>query len=134
MSWWTRVKAMALKELKVVLLDRRVLTTLVISPIVQLILFGFATTLEVRNIDIGVVNRDNGVASEQVLAALGGSRNIRQIDFYPSEAALREGIEQREVIAGLIIPPGLSAQYARRETAEMGLLLDGRRRNNKPFA
>lgn len=129
MSWWTRVKAMALKELKVVLLDRRVLTTLVISPIVQLILFGFATTLEVRNIDIGVVNRDNGVASEQFLAALGGSRNIRRIDFYPSEAALREGIEQREVIAGLVIPPSLSAQYARRETAEMGLLLDGRRIN-----
>lgn len=129
MIWWNRVKAMALKELKVVLLDRRVLTTLVISPIVQLILFGFATTLEVRNIDIGVVNRDNGVASEQFLAALGGSRNIREIAFYPSEMALREGIEQREVLAGLVIPPDLSARYARRETAEMGLLLDGRRIN-----
>jgi len=126
---WIRIVAMALKELKVVLLDRRVLTTLVVSPIVQLILFGFATTLEVRNIDIGVVNRDVGVASEQFLAAMGGNRNMREIRFYPSEAALREAIEQREVIAGLLIPPDLSVHYARRETAEMGLLLDGRRIN-----
>jgi ABC-2 type transport system permease protein len=126
---WLRIVAMALKELKVVLLDRRVLTTLVISPIVQLILFGFATTLEVKNIDLGVVNRDNGVASEQFLAAIGGSRNIREVRFYPSEAALREAIELREVIGGVIIPPDLSLHYARRETAEMGLLLDGRRIN-----
>lgn len=124
-----RVWAMALKELKVVLLDRRVLTTLVISPIVQLILFGFATTLEVKNIDIGVVNRDSGVASEQFLAAMAGNRNMREIRFYPNESALRQAIEQREVIAGLLIPPDLSHHYARRETAEMGLLLDGRRIN-----
>ncbi|HMT45642.1 MAG: hypothetical protein RL702_1926 [Pseudomonadota bacterium] len=126
---WTRIVAMALKELKVVLLDRRVLTTLIASPIIQLILFGFATTLEVRNIDIGVVNRDVGVASEQFLAAMSGNRNMREIRFYPSEAALREAIERREVIAGLLIPPDLSVHYARRETAEMGLLLDGRRIN-----
>lgn len=124
-----RVAAMALKELKVVLLDRRVLTTLLISPIVQLILFGFATTLEVKNIDIGVVNRDRGAASEQVLAAMAGSRNMREIRFYPSEAQLRSAIEQREVIGGLLIPPDLSQRYARGESAEMGLLLDGRRIN-----
>lgn len=124
-----RIAAMALKELKVVLLDRRVLTTLVISPIVQLILFGFATTLEVKNIDIGVVNRDTGVASEQFLAAMAGNRNMRDIRFYPTEAELRRAIEEREVIAGLLIPADLSHHYARRETAEMGLLLDGRRIN-----
>lgn len=125
----TRIAAMAIKELKVVLLDRRVLTTLVISPIIQLILFGFATTLEVRNIDLGVVNRDAGIASERFLAGLGGTRNLRRLLIYPSEAALREGIERREVLAGLIIPQDLSAHVARRETGEIGLLLDGRRIN-----
>ncbi len=128
-GWLRRVAAMAGKELKVVLLDRRVLTTLVISPIVQLILFGFATTLEVRNIDLGVVNRDTGVVSEQFLAALGGSRNIRKLAFYPSEAALGRAIERREVLGGVILPPDLSQVVAREETGEIGVLLDGRRIN-----
>ncbi|MFM5884151.1 MAG: ABC transporter permease [Novosphingobium sp.] len=125
----TRIAAMALKELRVVLLDRRVLTTLVISPIIQLILFGFATTLEVKNIAVGVVNRDNGAASEQFLAGAGALRNIRELHPYASEQALAEAIEQRDVIAGVIIPPDLSARVARGEPGSIGLVLDGRRIN-----
>lgn len=128
-GWLRRIVALAAKELKVVLLDRRVLTTLVVSPIVQLILFGFATTLEVRNLDLGVVNRDNGIVSEQFLAALGGSRNIRKLQFYPNETALGVAIERREVLGGVILPPDLSQVVARDETGEIGVLLDGRRTN-----
>jgi ABC-2 type transport system permease protein len=124
-----RIAAMALKELRVVLLDRRVLTTLVISPVIQLILFGFATTLEVRNIDLGVVNRDTGVASERFLAAVAAVGNVRAIRTYRDEAALAEAIEQRAVLGGLLIPPDLSARAARQDSAEIGLLLDGRRIN-----
>lgn len=124
-----RIAAMALKELKVVLLDRRVLTTLVFSPIIQLILFGFATTLEVRNFDLGVVNRDSGRASEQFLAATAANRNLRSLRPYANEAALRSAIERREVLGGLLIPADLSSRVARQDQAEIGVLLDGRRIN-----
>ena len=120
---------MAVKELAVVLRDRRVMTTLVASPVIQLVLFGLATTLEVRNVSLGVVNRDNGVASEQFLAALGATRNIGEIIVFPNERALGEAIEQREVLGGMILPPDLSAKVARGEGGEIGLLLDGRRVN-----
>lgn len=125
----TRIVAMAMKELRVVLLDRRVLTTLVASPIIQLILFGFATTLEVKNIDIGVVNRDTGSASERFLAATAAVQNIRALVTYPDEKSLGDAIERREVIAGLLIPGDLSERVARGDPAQVGLLLDGRRVN-----
>lgn len=124
-----RVLAMALKELAVVLRDRRVLTTLVASPVIQLVLFGFATTLEVKNVSLGVVNRDVGVVSEQFLATLGAARNVGRINIYPTERALAQAIEQREVLGGLVLPPDLSARVARGDTGEVGLLLDGRRVN-----
>ena len=124
-----RILAMALKELAVVLRDRRVLTTLVASPVIQLVLFGLATTLEVKNVSLGLVNRDNGVASEQFLAAVGGSRNVGRLIVYPNEKALGEAIEQRAVLGGMILPPDLSARVARGEAGEIGLLLDGRRVN-----
>jgi ABC-2 type transport system permease protein len=124
-----RIWAMALKELKVVLLDKRARTTLIISPIIQLLLFGYASTLEVKNIDVGVVNRDNGTAAEQFLAGLGGSRNIRKLEFYPDAASLNDAIAHREVIAGLFLPPDLSRDVAAGRTGEIGLVLDGRRIN-----
>lgn len=127
--WLIRMTAIALKELKVVLLDKRARVTLILSPVLQLALFGLATTLEVKNVELGVVNRDNGIASERMLATLSGSSNIRALRFYPTTAALGDAIEQREVLAGLVLPPDLSAQVARGHTGEIGVLLDGRRIN-----
>ena len=124
-----RILAMALKELAVVLRDRRVLTTLVASPVIQLVLFGLATTLEVKNVSLGVVNRDTGTTSEQFLAAVAATPNIGAIVIYPNEQALGDAIEQRAVLGGLILPPDLSARVARGEEGRIGLLLDGRRIN-----
>lgn len=124
-----RLAAIALKELKIVLLDRRARTTLLISPIIQLLLFGFATTLEVKRIDIGLVDRDGGMAAQQIVAALDGTPNVRTIRPYPSEVALNEGLARREVIAGLILPQRLSAGIAAGDSGEVLAVLDGRRSN-----
>ena len=126
---FTRLAALALKEMKVVLLDRRARTTLLLSPLLQLLLFGFATTLEVKAIDIGVVDRDGGRAAQAMVAALDGSPNVRRLRGYPSEGALDEGIARREVIAGLILPQRLSADIAAGRGGEVLALLDGRRTN-----
>jgi ABC-2 type transport system permease protein len=126
----SRVLAMAAKELKVVLLDRRARVALIASPVLQLLLFGLATTLEVKNIDLGVVNRDDGVAAVRLLENLDGSRNIRRLRTYRDVAALTQGIEDREVIGGFVIPPDLSQRVAAGGTGQVGLLLDGRRINS----
>ncbi len=129
MSRLGRLAALALKELKVVLLDQRARVTLIASPIIQLALFGFATTLEVKSIEIGLVDRDGGRVAEQVVAALDGSPNVRRLVLYPSEAALDAGIAQREVIAGVILPQRLSADIAAGREGEVQAVLDGRRSN-----
>ncbi|WJY18456.1 ABC transporter permease [Alteriqipengyuania flavescens] len=128
-QWLVQWLAMAVKELRVVLLDKRARTTLVSSPLIQLFLFGMATTLEVTNIDIGVVNRDNGRAAEQVLAGLQGASVVDKIRYYPEVAALNRGIERREILAGIALPPDLSADVAAGRTAQVMALYDGRRIN-----
>ena len=124
-----RLAALALKELKVVLLDKRARVTLIASPIIQLALFGFATTLEVTSIDLGLVDRDGGRAAQELVAALDGSPNVRRLVLYPSEAALDEAIARREIIAGLILPQRLSADIAAGRGGEVLALFDGRRSN-----
>ena len=126
---WPRVVALAIKELQVVLLDRRARVVLFGSPVLQLALFGLATTLEVKNIDVGVVDRDNGRAAEQVLAAIDGSRQVRSVRYYASEAAARGGIDRREVIVVMELPADLSRRVAAGQTGRVGLVLDGRRIN-----
>jgi hypothetical protein len=57
---WGRLRAVVVKELWAILRDPRARLILIMPPIVQLFVFGFASTLEVRNFDIGVYNRDGG--------------------------------------------------------------------------
>ena len=111
------------------LLDQRARVTLIASPIIQLALFGFATTREVSSIDLGLVDRDGGRVAEQLVAALDGSPNVRRLVLYPSEAALDGAIARRQIIAGLIVPQRLSADIAAGRGGEVQAVLDGRRSN-----
>ncbi len=126
----SRIIALGIKELQIVMLDKRARAALLVAPILQLLLFGFATTLDVRNIDLGIVNRDNGMAAQRLLEAMDGSRNIRSIRYFASSADLTRAIETRKVIAGMILPPDLSRKVAQGRSGEIALLLDGRRINS----
>ncbi len=124
-----RLWAMALKELKVVLLDKRARTTLILSPVLQLILFGLATTLEVNNYSVGIVNRDSGRASEQLIANVAGSPGVRQLIRYPTVDAMDDALVHQKIIAGLVVDERLSRDAAAGRTGEVLVLLDGRRSN-----
>ena len=50
--WWTRLKALIVKELLAVLRDPKGRVILIGPPIVQLLVFSYAATLEVRNVDV----------------------------------------------------------------------------------
>ncbi|MBW7947016.1 MAG: ABC transporter permease, partial [Sphingomonadaceae bacterium] len=70
-----RLKAIIVKELWAILRDPRARITLIVPPLLQLFLFGFASTLEVTNIRVGVLDYDGGVWSHEVVARVAGSPN-----------------------------------------------------------
>lgn len=76
---FTRLFAMIVKELWAVFRDPRARITLFAPPLLQLVLFGFAATLEVRNFDVGVLDRDSGIWSHEVVSSLAGSPNVGRI-------------------------------------------------------
>jgi ABC-2 type transport system permease protein len=125
----TRLFAVMAKELRVVLRDKKARTTLVISPVVQMLLFGLATTLEVRGVDIGIVTRDNGAATQSVIAAIDASPWFDEVKRYPDADALRDAIDVQTVMGGVLIGDGIDDRLARGAGAEMLVLLDGRRAN-----
>ncbi|NJS15241.1 MAG: ABC transporter permease [Sphingopyxis sp.] len=125
----TRLIAVMMKELRVVLRDKKARTTLIFSPVVQLLLFGLATTLEVRNVDIGIVTRDNGAATQAFVAAVDASPWFDEVKRYPNADALRDAIDVQAVMGGVLINDGIDDRIARSDGAELLVLLDGRRAN-----
>ena len=131
---WRRFAAIVRKELLVLLSNRVSRIMLVVPPLMQIVIFGWAATLEVRNVDVAVLRHDAGRLSTEVLHRLRGSPTFRHIFFVDSEAALRQAVEEERALLALVFPQDFSRRAAAGETATLQIILDGRRSNAAQIA
>ncbi|WP_157217390.1 ABC transporter permease [Flavisphingomonas formosensis] len=124
-----RLRAMTIKEFWAILRDPRARMVLFVPPLLQLFVFGMAATLEVKNFDVGLLDRSGGRAAVEFASQLAGSPNVGSVVPLRSEAALRDAIDNRKVIAAIVLDSDFDAKVARGETATAGVVLDGRRSN-----
>lgn len=124
-----RILAVIRKELLAVLRDKRSRVTLIGPPLMQLFIFSFAATLEVEDAELGVVDRDAGSWSAEVTQRLDGSPTFEGLKSYVSMAEAQRAIDRQEVLGVVHLPQDLSSDVVRGETAQMQILLDGRRSN-----
>jgi ABC-2 type transport system permease protein len=128
-SSWSRLRAMCVKEFWAILRDPRSRIVLFVPPLLQLFVFGMATTLEVRNFDVGILDRSGGPAAVELTSQLLGSPNVGEVIRLRSIGAVRDAIDNRRIIAALVLEPDFDASVARGATASVGVILDGRRSN-----
>ncbi|MPZ44563.1 MAG: ABC transporter permease subunit [Betaproteobacteria bacterium] len=126
---WRRLRAMVVKELWAAVRDPRARLILVGPPLIQLFVLGFATTLEVKNVDIGVYDRDGGAWSHEYVQRLAGSTVVRRLVRIDSRAALRAAIDDQKVIAVVAFDARFSADAAAGRPAVIQAIFDGRRSN-----
>ncbi len=124
-----RLKAITIKEFWALLRDPKGRLALFFPPIVQLLLFSFAATLEVRNVDVGIYDMSGGRYSQELVQQLNGSPNFRRIESLRSRIELRQAIERQDIIAAIVIEQDFDRRLTSGQPAEIGVILDGRRSN-----
>lgn len=126
---WTRLKALIIKELLAILRDPKGRVVLIGPPIIQLFVFSYAATLEVRNIDIVVLNRDAGFWGQELVHRIDGSLSFKTIFHVDNLASLRDAIDTQQAIAAVQIDPSFSRDIEAGRPASVQIILDGRRSN-----
>jgi ABC-2 type transport system permease protein len=129
-----RLKAQIVKELLCVLRDPRARALLVAPPLMQLLVFSFAATLEVRNASIAVFDRDGGGWSDALVADIAAAGFVGRLETVRSAAALEEAVEQRRVLLAIDIPETFSRDVAAGRPAVIQVIADGRRANSGQVA
>ncbi len=127
--WWIRLKALIIKELLAVLRDPKGRAILIGPPIIQLLVFSYAATLEVRNVDLLVLNRDGGQWGQELVRRIDGAPTFRKITYAQTPAALHDAIDRQRVIAAVHIGPTFSRDIEAGRPADVQIILDGRRSN-----
>ncbi|HUH39740.1 MAG TPA: ABC transporter permease [Castellaniella sp.] len=126
----TRLRAQFIKEVLSILRDPRSRLVVLGPPILQLMVFTFAATLEVRNVDIAVHNQDTGRASHELVQRLASARFITHVRHADSQAQLHEWIDEGKVIAAIAIPMDFSRTIAAGGSGQAQVIIDGRRSNS----
>lgn len=124
---WNRIKALVIKETLAVLRDPRNRVALIAPPLLQLFLFSFTGTQEVKNIRIGILNEDYGQAASELAQRLAASPNFTRVYFVQSPEQLRELIDKQQAILGVRMPADFSRRLSTNNNPEVQVVLDGRK-------
>lgn len=124
-----RVKALVIKELLAVLRDRKSRTVLILPPLLQLTIFAFAATLEVKNIELALLDKDGGKAAVELAQRFRGSPSFTRVFPLRGQEDVAPVLEDEKAMAVLVIDESFSRDVAAGRPASAQLLLDGRRSN-----
>ena len=98
-----RLRALIRKELLAALRDPRSRMMLIMPPLLQLLVFSYAATLEVTNVSIGVLNRDAGRWGVEFVERLEGSPTFTEIVALQGVPQIQTAIDLRQVVADLAV-------------------------------
>ncbi|HUN23750.1 MAG TPA: ABC transporter permease, partial [Anaerolineales bacterium] len=121
----SRLLSIVRKEFIQISRDPRTFVMVIVIPIMQLFLLGYAANNDVRNVPLAVFDQDRSPAARDLLAA------YRAADYFAiaydvnSEDELRQLIDSGKARAGLMIPPDYAEQLQKGQTAHVAFLLDG---------
>ena len=120
-----RVRALIGKEFQQIRRDRRLAISMIVPPVLQLTLFGFALSATVSNLRLGVVDESRTPESRELVATLTESRSFRLGGHYASADALGEAISRADLDAGVVIPYHYARDLRRGSTTTVQFLLNG---------
>lgn len=122
---WVRLLAIVRKEFIHIIRDPRTLGVMFVLPIVQLVLLGYASSSDVRNIPLALLDNDRSAESRQLLDSYLASGQFQLEFVVDSEAELTRLIDAGAVKAGLIIPRGYGREIAARQQVSVAFFIDG---------
>ena len=129
-----RILAIVRKELLVLMGNRQSRIMLIVPPLMQIVLFAWAATMEVRNVEFAVYSQDSGLWSRELVQRVRGSRYFRPPIRLERPEEVRRALDSQRVLLVLSFASDFSAALERGEGSRFQALLDGRKSNSAQIA
>lgn len=117
------------KELLALLGNKISRMLIIVPPLAQIVIFGWAVAMEARNVALGHVNHDNSLWSGQIINAVKGFPTFHSVIWLDGDKAAEKALNEQKVLAALVFAGDFSAKIGKGQSAPVQILLDGRRSN-----
>ncbi len=119
------VRAIARKEAIHLIRDFRSLYLAFAIPLLLILLFGYALSLDVERVPTAVVDQDRTPASRDLIRRLEASIAFEVVARPESAAAAADLLDRNRVRLAVVIPPGWTAELAADRPAALQVVIDG---------
>ncbi len=129
-----RTRAMASKELRHIWRDARSLMIALALPVIMLLLFGYALSLDVDQIPTLILDSDGSPASRALIARFEGSRYFEILGFVDDYRTIERSIDREECLIAVVIPKEFSRNLLTGKAVQVQLIIDGSDSNTASIA
>jgi len=129
-----RLKQMLIKEFIQVFRDKRTRFILIGPPIIQMLVFGYAATYEIRHVPTVVVDFDHSMESRELVSRFTSSPYFDVQRQLTDSRALGDMIEQGKATVGIEIHAGFAQSLRKSETAPLQVIVDATNSNTALIA
>ena len=133
-DFFRRVLALMKKEFITIWNDPKTKGIIIGLPILQLLIFSNAATMEVQNIDVAALDRSQSVESRELLSRFENSPRFRNFYYVNNDTDLKKKLDTQRVQIGLIINNDFARNIKSAKPAEIQVIADGRQTNSASIA
>jgi len=120
-----RVGFLIWKELLELKADPHLVGIVIVAPLIQLFMLGYAATTDVRNVPVVVSDADRSTASRELIARFSASPSFSIVSVVGGVRDVDPYLERGTAWMALAIPSGFGAGIAARRPQTLQILADG---------
>lgn len=121
--------ALIKKEFISIWQDKKSRSVIFLPPILQLFIFSYAATLDIQNIKIGILDKDNTEISREFIRQIKTSKYFDKIYHFNNNKELTSALEEEKIKVGVYINNDFARNYKKKNSPEILVITDGRHTN-----
>ena len=125
----SRIHHMLTKEFIETLRDPHSRFLLFGPPIVQMMIFGYAATMEIKHVSLAVFDLDNSQESRELISRFSASRYFQVVNYASGRSDLRRGIDRGDFLMAIEIDSGFARDLRNGHGASVQVLTDSANSN-----
>ncbi len=129
-----RIASLIRKELLQLKRDVRMRAMVLVAPVMQVLVLGYAADMDVRNVPAAVYDQDRTADSRAVAEAFRASGAFVLAELCSSWSDVDDALLAGRAEIAVVIPPGFSRDLRSRASPQLGLVVDGSRSNTAAVA
>ncbi len=122
---WARVRELVRKEFIQLFRDKKNRPLLIIAPLIQLLVFGYVVSTDVRDIRVALLDQSHSRESRMLIEALDANRTFRITHYIDNIRDLERILLKRKVDLTVRIGPDFSKHIRRGDSSSIQILADG---------